>query len=119
MRNLIGATIAAAAIATLVGAATVGAQPQRGPGGPGGPGQGRGRGGPPVPVVMVLDENCDGNIDQGEIARAPQNLLKLDHNGDGMLTRDELRPPRPEDGQPPPNPPCGPGPDFQQQPPRQ
>ena len=76
MRNLIGATVAAAAVATLVGAATVGAQPQRGPGGPGGPGQGRGRGGPPVPVVMVLDENCDGNIDQGEIARAPQNLLK-------------------------------------------
>jgi hypothetical protein len=115
MRNLIGATVIAAAVATLVSAATVGAQPQRGPGGLGGPG-GRGRGGPPVPM-MLLDENCDGNLDQGEIARAPQNLLKLDRNGDGMLTRDELRPPRPEDGQPPPNPPCGP--DVQQQQPRQ
>src|SRR5262245_45560180 len=90
MRNLIGASITAAAVAIWIGAATVGAQPpQRGQGGgPGGPG-GRGRGGPPVPI-MLLDENCDGNLDQGEIARAPQNLLKLDRNGDGMLTRDEL-----------------------------
>ncbi len=51
-----------------------------------------------------LDENCNGVIDADEIARAPQLLLKLDRDGDGRLTREELRPPRPEnpDAQPRP-----------------
>jgi len=71
---------------------------------------------PPLPpVVKALDVNGDGVIDAAEIANAPTALLKLDKNGDGQLTRDELRPPRPsgEDGPPagdiapPPGPPPG------------
>ncbi len=64
-------------------------------------GQGRpGRGGPrPVPpVIVVLDANQDGVIDATEIANASNALKTLDQNGDGQLTRDELRPPRPEGG---------------------
>jgi hypothetical protein len=60
-------------------------------------------------IMMIFDENCNGVIDADEIARAPQLLLKLDRNGDGRITRDELRPPRPENGAAPPPPPCSPG----------
>lgn len=70
-----------------------------GPRGPGGPGMGGHR--PPPPLVGVLDANRDGIIDAEEIANASAALKKLDKNGDGKLTPDELRPPRPE----------GPGPD--------
>jgi hypothetical protein len=55
-----------------------------------------------------LDANHDGIIDQTEIANASAALLKLDKNGDGKLTRDELMPPRPrpdEEFGPPPGPP--------------
>ena len=83
--------------------------PQDGPGGPGGPGGqgGPGMGGhrPPPPIIAVLDANHDGVIDADEIANASKALKKLDKNGDGKLTQDELRPPRPEgqgqDGPPP------------------
>lgn len=51
---------------------------------------------PPPPLIAVLDANHDGVIDATEIENASQALLKLDKNGDGKLTRDELRPPRPE-----------------------
>ena len=70
-----------------------------GPGGPGGPGHR-----PPPPVIAVLDANHDGVIDAAEIANASKALLTLDKNGDGQLTMDELRPPRPEGdaGGPPP-----------------
>ncbi len=62
---------------------------------------------PPPPVIAVLDANRDGVIDAKEIANASQALLKLDANGDGKLTRDELRPPPPPDNEDAP-PPFGP-----------
>ena len=65
-----------------------------GPGGRGGPGMGGHR--PPPPIIAVLDANHDGVIDADEIANASKALKKLDKNGDGKLTRDELHPPRPE-----------------------
>jgi hypothetical protein len=90
------------------------ADPQRPPRGPrppqreGGPPDGPGQPGqrPIPPLIAALDANHDGVIDADEIANAPAALRKLDKNGDGKLTMDELRPPRPDgappgDGQPP------------------
>ena len=54
-----------------------------------GKGQRRGSGNP---VIAALDANHDGEIDATEINNAPAALRKLDKNGDGKLTRDELRP---------------------------
>jgi hypothetical protein len=55
---------------------------------------------PPLPpLVVALDINHDGAIDQTELAGAPEALRALDKNGDGQLTPAELRPgrgPRPE-----------------------
>lgn len=65
------------------------------PGGPGGPGRPGQR--PMVaPLFAALDVNHDGVIDQREIENAPAALRKLDKNGDGKITPDEIRPPRPE-----------------------
>ena len=98
------------AVALIGSAAWFVAQAQDGPGGgqrggrgdhgQGGPG-GQGMGGhrPPPPIVAVLDANHDGVIDASEIANASKALLKLDKNGDGKLTQDELRPQRPEGGE--------------------
>ena len=47
------------------------------------------------PVTTAIDTNSDGVIDAGEIAGAPAALKKLDRNGDGKLTQDELRPAMP------------------------
>ena len=63
---------------------------------------------PPPPLIMALDLNKDGVISADEIAKAAESLKKLDKNGDGQLTPDELRPPRPEgdrgpDHRPPPD----------------
>ena len=87
---------------TLIGSATCliaqdNTPPQDGPGGPGGRG-GPGLRGirPPPPVIAVLDANRDGVIDADEIANASKALKTLDKNGDGKLTQEELRPPRPE-----------------------
>jgi hypothetical protein len=55
---------------------------------------------PPPPIIAALDANHDGVIDEQEIANASAALKKLDKNGDGKLTMDELRPPRPEGGGP-------------------
>jgi hypothetical protein len=44
------------------------------------------------PLVTALDTNKDGVIDEKEIANAAVALKKLDKNGDGKLTEDELRP---------------------------
>ena len=56
---------------------------------------GRGRdGGPPRmnPMFAALDANGDGTIDAAELANASVALKKLDRNGDGKLTDDEVRP---------------------------
>jgi len=70
--------------------------PNGGPGGPGGPGGFGGPGGPRnSPIIESLDLNHDGVIDAEELAKASESLKKLDKNGDGKLTPDEYRPPRP------------------------
>jgi hypothetical protein len=68
---------------------------------PRGPHQG-GRPHGPEPIVRALDANKDGVISAAEIANAPKALLTLDKNGDGKLSVDEIRPPRPADAPPPP-----------------
>ena len=45
-----------------------------------------------LPVVMALDKDRDGTISASEIEDAPKLLRRADRNGDGQLTRDELRP---------------------------
>lgn len=55
---------------------------------------------PKPPILAVLDANDDGVIDAAEIASASEALKKLDKNGDGKLTPDEFRPPRPPGGRP-------------------
>ncbi len=64
---------------------------------------GRGNRPPKPPLELALDANQDGIIDADEIANAATALRKLDKNGDGKLTPDEYRPPRPprEDGRGP------------------
>jgi hypothetical protein len=57
---------------------------------------------PPPPIIHVLDANHDGVIDAKEIANASKALLQLDKDGDGQLTREELRPPPPDDFDGPP-----------------
>jgi len=55
-----------------------------------GRGPGRGRGGPNV-AFTLLDANSDGVLDETEIAAAPAALAKLDKDGDGQITSDEVR----------------------------
>src|SRR6185503_8337494 len=43
-------------------------------------------------LVFTLDANHDGDIQLLEIANAVSSLKRLDRNGDGELTPDELRP---------------------------
>ena len=95
------------ALALGVSALITNAQPAGGPpaGGPSGESGGPGRGGhrpPPPPIIAALDVNKDHVISAEEIANAPAALAKLDKNGDGQLTPDELRPPRPADAPEPP-----------------
>ncbi|HEY4359313.1 MAG TPA: EF-hand domain-containing protein [Acidobacteriaceae bacterium] len=49
----------------------------------------------PRMVLDALDLDHDGKLSAAEIKAAPASLLKLDRNGDGQLTADELSP-RPE-----------------------
>ena len=51
----------------------------------------RGQGGNNL-LFAALDTNKDGVLDADEIAKAPEALKKLDKNGDGKITREELRP---------------------------
>jgi Ca2+-binding EF-hand superfamily protein len=54
--------------------------------------RGRGPGGPmPDPIMQALDVNQDGVMDAQEISGASTALLRLDKNGDGKLTPDEIR----------------------------
>lgn len=96
MKNTMKTLIALAAVAA--GASTWliaqdGPPPQDGQGGPGGGGRR-----PVPPIIAALDANSDGVIDANEIANASAALKKLDKNGDGKLTQDELRPAPPEGG---------------------
>lgn len=49
--------------------------------------------GGPVPLIRLLDADGNGEISAEELANASKALLKLDRNGDGKLTREELQPP--------------------------
>lgn len=51
---------------------------------------------PRPPLDTALDEDGDEIISAAELAKAPLLLKKLDVNGDGKLTADELQPKRPE-----------------------
>ena len=61
-------------------------------------GQGPGQRFPGSPVMSALDANGDGVIDEWELENATALLKKLDRNGDGRLTPDELRPTQREGG---------------------
>src|SRR5258706_6960210 len=90
----IGCALAGAVVTGIFAQSQDGPGPGRGfgPGGPGGPGGRRGG-----PLLAIFDTNKDGVIDADEIAHASDSLKKLDKNGDGKITEDELRPPRPAD----------------------
>jgi len=55
----------------------------------------------PNPLNEALVAHHDGVIDATEIDNAAVALRKLDKNGDGQLTQEELRPARPEGGRGP------------------
>ena len=59
--------------------------------------------------MEALDTNHDGILSAEEIANAPASLKKLDKNGDGQLTEEELRPPPPGGRGGPPRGQPGPG----------
>lgn len=109
------AVLALSASALIVNAQDAGGPPdgQR-PAREAGPGNGpegrHDRRPPPSPLMEALDTNHDGIIDSNEIANAPAALKKLDKNGDGKLTPDELRPQHPPRGEGQDRPP---GPDGQ------
>jgi len=44
------------------------------------------------PVLVALDADGDGEISEAEISKSPAALRKLDRNGDGNLTPDEVIP---------------------------
>jgi EF hand len=89
-------------LALMMGVAAS-AQPPGGPGGTGRPDSPQGPGGPggpggfrPPPFWVLFDTDHDGVISEQEINNASTVLKGLDKNGDGELTPEELRPPRPE-----------------------
>lgn len=45
-----------------------------------------------LPVFRTLDADEDGQLSASEIENASKSLLKLDKNGDGLLSAEELRP---------------------------
>lgn len=77
---------------TAVSALTVSAQRSEGPRGDGS------RSPAPSPLFMIFDLDRDGIISTEEMSLAPESLAKRDANGDGRITRDELRPARPGPG---------------------
>ena len=73
------------------------------------PGQ-PGRGGPPNPLLQLLDTDHDGTLSAAEIDAAPAKLRERDTNKDGKLTADELPRGRGGPGGPGFGPGRGPGP---------
>jgi Ca2+-binding EF-hand superfamily protein len=75
------------------------AQAQTAPGGGRGEGRGEGRGGRGEgmsflrldPILAALNTDGDDVISAEELTNAPASLKKLDKNGDGKLTEDEVR----------------------------
>ncbi len=63
----------------------------RGSHGHGGPG-----GGPGFPIVRVLDADKDREVSASELAAASAAIRTLDTNNDGTVSREEMRPARPE-----------------------
>jgi len=55
---------------------------------------------PPPPILVIFDADRDGVISEEEIEDASDALAKLDKNGDGEITREELMPPPPPGGKP-------------------
>ncbi len=49
-------------------------------------------------VLETLDLDHDGTLSAKEMQAAPASLLRLDRNGDGMLTPDEMEPPSTDAG---------------------
>lgn len=43
------------------------------------------------PILAAIDADSDGEISAAELAAAPVAVIKLDKNGDGQLTEDEVR----------------------------
>jgi Ca2+-binding EF-hand superfamily protein len=79
-------------IVTIVAAATA-ASVTRTEAQEGRPGGGPGREGAFLrsnPLILTLDANGDGVLDEQEIANASAALKKLDQNGDGKLTETEF-----------------------------
>ncbi len=50
---------------------------------------------PPNLLFLALDLDQDGEISSKELAKAATSLAKLDKNKDGVITEEEVRPPRP------------------------
>lgn len=72
------------------------------PGARGGPGRfgdedgNDGRFGPPPnPILQILDKDRDGEVSAAELDNAESSIRELDRDGDGTLSREELRPPHP------------------------
>jgi EF hand len=67
---------------------------------------------PPNLLFNAIDVDGDGELSPKEIAKASQSIAKLDTNKDGIITEDEVRPPRPGGRRGPPGggPPEGEGP---------
>ncbi len=79
-----------AALAVVLAAYSVVAQPAGGPGG-GRPGRGGFRA-PRMPLVTALDADGNGEISAAEITGAAKALKKLDEDKDGKLSREEFGP---------------------------
>jgi len=56
---------------------------------------------PPPPPFAFFDADRDGTLSAEEIQNAAAALTKLDKNGDGAIAKDEMRPPKPENGDAP------------------
>jgi hypothetical protein len=53
---------------------------------------------PPNLIFLALDLDKNGEISSKELAKAATSLAKLDKNKDGIITEEEVRPPRPPGG---------------------